>query len=104
MAGSGWQSIGGALEHLGRPIAVGSAVDPRFLVDTSPPRYCCHFDQLARVACWQIAFFFGDKSQLMHYNYNDFLIIVGCFDEDDDGVNILKRCITFALLFWDIVG
>ena len=102
MAGSGWQSIGGALEHLGRPIAVGSAVDPRFLVDTSPPRYCCHFDQLARVACWQIAFFFGDKSQLMHYN--DYLIIVGCYVGDDDGVNILKRCITFALLFWDVVG
>ena len=100
MAGSGWQSIGGALEHLVRPIAVGSAVDPRFLVDTSPPRYCCHF---ARVACWQIAFLFGDKSQLMHYN--DFLIIVGCFDEDDDGVNILKRSITvFPLLFWDVVG
>ena len=104
MAGSGWQSIGGALEHLGRPIAVGSAVDPRFLVDTSPPRYCCHLpNQLARVACWQIAFLFGDKSQLMHYN--DYLIIVGCFDEDDDGVNILKRWITvFPLLFWDVVG
>ena len=94
MAGSGWQSIGGALEHLVRPIAVGSAVDPRFLVDTLPPRYCCHLDQLARVACWQ---------KLMHYN--DFLIIVGCFDEDDDGVNILKRSITvFPLLFWDVVG
>ena len=103
MAGSGWQSIGGALEHLVRPIAVGSAVDPRFLVDTSPPRYCCHFDQLARVACLQIAFLFGDKSQLMHYN--DFLIIVGCFDEDDDGFNILKRSITvFPLLLWDAVG
>ena len=100
MAGSGWQSIGGALEHLGRPIAVGSAVDPRFLVDTSPQRYCCHFDQ---VACLQIAFLFGEKSQLMHYN--DFLIIVGFFDEDDEGVNILKRSITvFPLLFWDVVG
>ena len=103
MAGSGWQSIGGALEHLGRPIAVGSAVDPRFLVDTSPPRYCCHLEQLARVACLQIAFFFGDKSQLMHYN--DYLIVVGCCVGDDDGVNILKRSITvFPLLFWDVVG
>ena len=50
-----------------------------------------------------LAFLFGDKSQLMHYN--DFLIIVSCFDEGDDGVNILKRSITvFPLLFWDVVG
>ena len=50
-----------------------------------------------------LALLFGDKSQLMHYD--DFLIIVGCFDEDDDGVNILKRSITvYPLLFWDVVG
>ena len=49
-----------------------------------------------------LAFLFGNKSQLMHYN--DYLIVVGCYVGDDDGVNILKRCITFALLFWDVVG
>ena len=49
-----------------------------------------------------LAFLFGGKSQLMHYN--DYLIVVGCYVGDDDGVNILKRSITFALLFWYVVG
>ena len=61
----------------------------------------------ATAATWNnlpelLAFLFGGKSKLMHYN--DYLIVVGCYVGDDDGVNILKRCITFALLFWDAVG
>ena len=50
-----------------------------------------------------LAFLFGGKSQLMHYN--DYLIVVGCCDDDDDSINILKSWITvFPLLFWDAVG